>query len=189
MPRIDIECAAGHQSEVYRALADWPVTPACPVCAAPTAQFHPQPRTRWTPDPIIVYEAPDGTPRIPGDAQGQSAANYERLGYRRIELRGAAETRAYERKEGSRLDSISRRRFEVMQAHRETREREQRSNLRQAMTGLDARGRDFARAVMARNDGRPMKRPGEAGFVSEVYSYDRSNRETSRDPQGRKRRD
>jgi hypothetical protein len=189
MPLIDIRCANDHETEVYRALAEYPNTPPCPTCGAATEQWHPPPRTRWTADPVIVFRAPDGTYRYPGDASGTQAHRYEKQGYERVEIRSAAEMRAFERRVGQQEYSLAQRRAEIQQAQREQREARNRSNLRNQMQGWSAAGRGVAQAAMARNDAKPLPRARESGFHSEVYSMDRSNRMESRDPQGRRRRD
>lgn len=191
MPRIDVRCSAPdpHESEVYRPLAMYPATPPCPICGEPTEQFHPAPRTTWTVDPVIVYQGPDGKVRFPGDAAGAVAANYERQGYTRIELRGAAQVRHFEAHMNKVESSRLQRKFERRQAQREARETALRSELRMRMQSMTRSGRDFARLTMAANDRKPTERPGEAGFHSDVYANDRSNRAESRDDRGRRRRD
>jgi len=57
------------------------------------------------------------------------------------------------------------------------------------MQSMTSMGRDVARAAMRHNDNKPRERTGDPGFHSEVYSNDRSNRESSRDAQGRRHRD
>lgn len=81
------------------------------------------------------------------------------------------------------------RNVERKQEARERREKELRSQLRDQMSRMTPFGRAVAVAAMRRNDAKPRPTAGEAGFFSDVYSLDRSNREASRDEQGRRRRD
>jgi len=189
MALIDVRCEFGHISEVYRAAKDWPKTPPCPDCGGDTVQLHLPRRVQWTPDPVVVFKAADGSFRFPGDPNGLSAKQYKQQGMQQIEIRGAAEMRSFEKqmnkREYSRLARNAERKLEA----REQREKDMRSQLRDQMQRMTPYGRAVARAAMQRNDGKPRPTAGEAGFISEVYSYDRSNRETSRDEQGRRRRD
>jgi len=189
MALIDVKCANDHISEVYRAAKDWPSTPPCPDCRLPTEQIHLPKRVQWTPDPVVVFRAGDGTFRFPGDPNGLSARQYEKQGLQRVEIRGAAEMRAFETQMNKREYSRLARNVERKQEQRELREKEMRSQLRDQMARMTPYGRAVAQAAMRANDGKPRPRAGEAGFVSEVYSYDRGNREASRDEQGRRRRD
>lgn len=189
MALIDVECASGHVSEVYRAAADWPQTPPCPDCGAETQQIHLPKRVSWTPDPVLVFKAPDGTYRFPGDPSGLSVRQYERHGYERLEIRGAAEMRRFESQMNRAEYSRAMRKAEHAQQAREAQERETRSELRSRMQSFSTFGRELAREAMRRNDAKPRERAREAGFVSEVYSYDRSSRGESRGPDGRRRRD
>lgn len=147
------------------------------------------PSGRPTVDPIVVFRAPDGSFRYPGDANGAGAARYAREGYTRIELRGAAEVRRFERAVNRHEFSRAMRVAENRQKLRESRERDNRSELRQRMQSMSRFGRDVARTAMQRNDQRPRESAKDPGFHSDVYSNDRSSREPSRDAQGRRRRD
>lgn len=190
MPLIDVKCLTCEAvSEVMRPLAMWPATPVCPECGAATEQIHLPKSARWTVDPVVVFKAPDGSYRFPGDANGLSAANYAKLGYDRVEIRGAAEMRAFESRMNKADYSRAQRRVERMQEQREAREHESRRELRRLMESMSERGRAVAKAVMARNDGKPKPKASDSGFHSEAYAYNRSNRDESRDAQGRRRRD
>lgn len=189
MPLIDVRCANGHESEVQRPLAMYPATPACPVCQAATEQYHPPPRARWTVDPVIVFRAPDGTFRFPGDAAGTQAGRYRDQGFEQIELRGHADVRRFEKQMNEREYARAQRRVEIAQHNREIRESRNRSELRHLMQSMTRFGRDVARAAMDRNNQKPGMRAHEPGFRVEAYSEYRSNREESRDSQGRRRRD
>jgi hypothetical protein len=57
------------------------------------------------------------------------------------------------------------------------------------MRGMSEYGKAVARAAMSRNDAKPIQRTQDAGFHSQVYSDNRSNRETSYGSDGRRRRD
>src|SRR4051812_30434129 len=167
----------------------WPETPVCPDCGQPTEQIHLPKAARWSPDPIVVFKAPDGSYRFPGDRDGLSAAQYAKQGYERVEIRGAIEMRRFEKTMNKVEHAKAMRQFEQRQEQRSEREKKMRSDLRQQMQTMSELGRNVARAAMELSDRKPVKRPGDAGFMSEVYSYDRSNRDESRDAHGRRRRD
>jgi len=188
MALIDVVCEQGHVSEVVRMAADWPTTPPCPTCQAPTEQTMLPRATQWTVEPVIVYKAPDGY-RFPGDANGRVAKDYEKMGYERVELRGSQEVRRFEKHMNQREFSKAMRKAENEQRARETRESANRSELRHQMKHFSEAGKDLARAAMANNDRRPREYAKSAEFHSDIYSFDRSNREESRDAQGRRRRD
>lgn len=191
MALIDVRCSGKkpHTTEVHRPIRMWPKTPPCPECGAPTEQIHLPPRARWTIDPIVVFRAPDGTLRVPGDPTSPMTKKYARFGYERIELRSAAEVRRFEQQENSRELSLASRRTEHREQMRELREAESRRSLRSAMEHMSERGRDLARAMMAQNDRAPRARTRDPGCHFEVFSFDRSNRMESRSPDGRRRRD
>lgn len=190
MPLIDTRCkTCGHVHEQMRPLAMHPATPPCLDCGAETEQIHLPKSVRWTPEPVVVYQATDGSMRFPGNKEGLSAANYEKQGFTRIEIRGAAEMRRLEQHMNKHEYSRAQRAVEHRQMQREMRETHSRAELRRLMSGMSERGRDLARAVMRRNDDKPRMRAADPGFYSEVFSMDRSNRDESRDNQGRRRRD
>jgi hypothetical protein len=190
MPLIDVKCqTCAHVNEVMRPLAMYPATPPCPDCGAETEQIHLPPSARWTAPPVVVFKAPDGTYRFPGDAGGLSAKSYEQQGYERVEIRGAVEMRRFEGKMNAQERARAERHFEQRQRHHEARLKETRSELYRQMQNMSELGRAVARAAMARNDAKPLKRVTDTGFHSDVYANYRSNRDESRDPQGRRRRD
>lgn len=189
MALIDVICAAGHVSEVYRSIHDWPQTPPCPECQAPTEQTLLPKAVRWTVDPVVVYQTPEGDCRFPGDPNGRSAKYYEKLGYQRLELRDAQDVRRFEKHMNQREYSQAMRRSEAMARMSEEQEKARRSELRNAMQGFSERGKALARAAMRQVDQKPREYAKSTGFHSEVYSFDRSNRAESRDPAGRRRRD
>ena len=189
MALIDIVCAADHLHEIHRSIHDWPVTPACPTCGAPTVQIHLPTPLRASVDPVVVYRHPDGSFRFPGDANGISAANYSRQGLERIELRSAADVRRFEKVMNAREYSRMARAVERKQQMREERESATRSELRRLMPNMTEFGRAVARAAQGRNDAKPRERVKDPNFHVQCYSYDKSNREESRDERGRRRRD
>jgi hypothetical protein len=189
MPLIDVKCPQDHVSEVMRLLADWPKTPPCPECGAETVQVLLPSYLRHSPDPVVVFRGPDGNFRFPGDANGPAAARYAREGFERVELRGAADVRRFEKVMNAHEYSRAARRVEHQQQFREQREKHMRGELRQKMQSMSERGRELARVVMRQNDHKPRERVQDANFHVEVYSQDRSNRDESRDERGRRRRD
>ena len=144
---------------------------------------------QWTPDPVIVFKAPDGSFRFPGDAAGLSAKKYERDGFERIELRGAQDVRRFEKAMNQHEYSRACQKVERQHQASEMREQQSRSELRRVMGSMSERGRALARAAMRMNDHKPKVYAKDANFHSEVFSMDRSNRDESRDSQGYRRRD
>jgi len=205
MSLIDVRCSDGHVSEVYRHNSDWPKTPPCPTCEKPTEQIHlPQSQRARSVDPVVVYQAPDGTFRFPPDISTSSTAMYDKLGYTRIECRGAAEVRKFEKQWSKKEMSQVRRRIERQQEQYERGESERRSEIRRGLeqgfqipiqddkgnwTGrmqtvrLSEQGRDIMRASMDLNDRKGGPKVKEAGCFVEAYSVDRSNR--AEDPRRR----
>ncbi len=193
MARIDVRCNAAdpHESEVERPAKDWPNTPPCPTCGAPTEQYHPLPRVQYRSDPVVLYKGPDGQIRFVGDANGIQAHDYRRQGFEEIRLQGVGEVRRFEKMMNKHEYSRACRRAERAQQNREEREKHTRSQLRDVMPGMTAFGRALAREAVRRNDAkpRPQEKARDPGFHSDVYSNNRSNRDESRDAQGRRRRD
>jgi len=172
-----------------RPLAMHPTTPPCPDCGAETEQIHLPKAVQWRPDPVIIYRAKDGSYRFPGDAGGLSAHNYNKQGFERVEIRGATEMRRFESHMNKHEYARAQRAVEMKQRGREERERVSRGELRRVMPQMSERGRSLAREVMRRNDNKPKDRASSAEFHNQAYSFDRSNREESRDTDGRRRRD
>lgn len=187
--------------------------PPCKTCNQPTHRtLRPHTNTSYV-DPVIVYQAPDGSMRFPGMGEGRSIAHYTKLGYTRHEIRGAADMRRFEGQMNKREHSIMARKVERRHMMREAREAMTRSDIRHGLdqgflmpelkndggrivrTGkmvrvhLSERGRDMMRAAMRHNDGKPRERTADANFHSEIYSFNRSNREESRGNDGRRHRD
>jgi hypothetical protein len=199
MALIDVECGAcGRREPVYRAAADWPKTPACSQCGEATEQVHlPSWERPRSIDPVVVYQAPDGTYRFPPNIETASTKMYDDLGYTRHEFRGAHEVRKLEGKIEQQQMSDIRRRVERQQEQHERSEKERRSEIRRCLEQgfqvpeQDERGvftgrmktvrlSPTARAVMAaaiqRNDAKGGPKVRESGFHVEAYAYDRSNR-------------
>lgn len=181
MALIDLQCDDDACAEVVinhaRAAADWQTTPPCPACGGPTTRIFLPPRVTWTVDPVVVYKAPDGSFRYPGDADGPASAKYSRAGYERLELRSAADVRRFEAEASRQQTADESRRVEGRHAQRLRRESENRGELFRRMKTMSNAGRDLAHAAMARGNARPQERSHGAPVTVEVYSYDRSNRE------------
>lgn len=212
MPLIDTKCkTCGSIDEQMRPLSMWPETPPCPHCGKATEQIHlPVAHRQWSVDPVVVFKAPDGSVRFPGDPNGVSAANYRKQGFEEVQIRGAAEMRRFERAMDRHEYSRAQRRVEHACQQREANDAARAAEIRHGLeqgfrlperdekgrpTGrmttirLSERGRAIMRAAQANGANRPKPTFTGANFHSEVYSYDRSNREESRDTSGRRRRD
>jgi hypothetical protein len=155
---------------------------------------------------VVVYRAPDGSFRFPGETGGASCAKYDHLGYERIEARGFEAVRQLERRlnahESSQLRRLEERRLEMMEHGERLRRSEVHHGLHAGFTipetrltadgqveytgrrvhvKLSARGQDALRHAIAINNQRGHRRIGnEAGVHVEAYSMDRSNREGGR---------
>lgn len=190
---IDVRCLApdcGHLYPTMRPIADWPAVPPCEKChSTDTEQAHLPPDARCYIDPIVVFQAPDGSYRFPGDISGPMTAQYRRQGYQEVTLRSATDVRRFESHINAGQHETDERRCEQRQRMQELREATSRSDLRHAMKSMSRRNRDLAREAMAQNDAKPRPRPRDGGFHVEALSYDHSNRMESRDPDGRRRRD
>jgi hypothetical protein len=210
MALIDIYCATcAHYAEVVRRLSEWPATPPCPACGGPTEQRHLPPRVVSYVDPVVVYRAPDGGFRFPGEIGGTSCAKYEAMGYQRIEARGFAEVRALESRMNQREQSSLRRAEERRQQVQEQVDSERRAEIRRGLeqgfqiperrlcedgqirsTGrmttvrMRPQGRDAMRRAMDEADRKGHRRIGEPGVHVESYSMDKSNRESFIDARG-----
>ncbi len=199
MPHIDVECTVCHRVEdVYRHHSEWPKTPNCSKCGSPTKQaLLPSSTQTGTMEPVVVYQAPDGSFRFPPATTSLSTKMYDDKGYTRIELRNFTDVRRFETKFNKREMSEVRRRVEQRQAAFEEGEAARRSEVRRGLeqgfqvpemddrgkpTGrmrtvrLSERGRDIMRAAMERNDRKGGPKAYETGGHVEVFSYDRSNR-------------
>lgn len=207
MPRIDTHCSACDRvEETYRPLSMWPKTPPCTKCGGPTEQVHlPSYMRGHAVDPVVVYQAPDGSYRFPPDTTTLSTSQYDKQGFTRIELRSFSEVRRFESKMNQRELSEVRRRVERQQEAHERGESERRSEIRRGleqgfqvpetddrgrMTGrmktvrMSPRGRAIMQAAIDNNDKKGGPKAKEPGFRIEAYSETASNRE--RDPRGRR---
>lgn len=211
MPLIDVSCSACERTEeVFRHHSDYPKTPDCSKCGAPTVQVHlPSYMSGHAVDPVIVYQAPDGSIRFPPDTTTASTAMYDGKGFTRIELRGWKDVRRFEKYFNDAQMSDVRRRVEKQQEQFERGESERRSEIRRCLeqgfqvpetddrgkpTGrmrtvrLSERGRAILQAAIDNNDRKGGPKARDVGFYSEAYSNDRSNREEYSDGRGRRSR-
>jgi hypothetical protein len=175
MALIDVRCPADHLSEVYRPAADWPATPPCPTCGQPTVQVHLPPRAAWRPDPVVVFQAPDGSYRFPGRLDGPMTAHYRQHGFKEIAITSAAEMRRFEAQVNQHEYATAARRTEALQQLRELREQHGRAELRTRMRSMSRFGRAVAQAAIEQGNARPRERTRDPGFHNRAYSYDRSN--------------
>lgn len=209
MPLYDFDCqTCGTPQERYVKTSD--TTPTCEICGGSEMVKVLRPRrTQWSVDPVVIYEAPDGTIRVPPDMQTETTAMYDRLGYKRVELRGAAEVRPYERYFNKQELARVQERIERQQAAFEQAEHDRRSEINRCLdqgfqipvldekgrdTGrkqtvrLTARGREILRQAQGLNANTRGPRTYDPGCHFEAYSYDRSNREDYSDGRGRRSR-
>ena len=207
MALIDTRCkSCDRVEEVYRHNSDWPKTPPCSNCGGETEQVHlPSYMKAGSIDPVVVYQAPDGTFRFPPDTTTSSTAMYDKQGMTRIELRGWTDVRRFEKHFNQQEMSQVRRRVERQQEQFEAGEKERRSQIRHGLeqgfqipeqdekgrpTGrmqtvrLTPYGRAIMQASIDMNDRKGGPRVRETGFYSEAYQNNASNREM--DPRGRK---
>lgn len=219
MPRYDFQC--GTCDRVFEdmiPLAEYPRCAPCPTCQSPDAvtRVHlPNGRVHQLPDSVVVYRAPDGSFRFPGDTGGASTAKYDAMGYERIEAKGWAEVRKLEHRlndrEQSQLSRANERRAEVQERADSQRRSEIRRGLEQGFvipesrldrrtgqvvhTGkritvhLRDRAKDTMREAMEQNQAKGHREIRDPGIHVDAYSNDRSNRDESRDPRGKRRRD
>ena len=188
MPIISFICETCGPFEQYRSIHSTDCPP-CPTCGSGSQRHWITAAPSHAPAPVIVYRAPDGSYRYPGDGSGLYAQKCERDGFTRVELRGWADVRRFEkdanRQERSKIEA----KIEREQAVTEHAERQRRSDLFQKMSGMSTFGRDLARAAVEMNNRKPGPRTYDSGLHVSAYSDDRSNRDDSRDDRGRRRRD
>jgi len=191
--------------------------PPCPTDQQPTVRVFLPPTVTWTPDAVVVYRAPDGSFRYPGENAGTSTAKYDRMGYERIEARGFAEVRHLESRmnahERSQLSRASERRLAQLEAADAHHRREARNGLdqgfmvpetrlvmkngkeevvhtgRRVLVQLSARSKDILRATMSRNDAKGHRRVGAPDIHVDAYSNSRGSRDESRRSDGKRYRD
>lgn len=191
-----------------------PAGPPCPTCQSPTERVWLSPASRSLPDAVVVYRAPDGSFRFPGEISGASTGKYDAMGYERIEARGWAEVRHLEKRLNAHEHSQLRRAEERRLAYAEHVDSQRRSEIRRQLdqgfripeqrmcsdgqirpTGrmttvhMRPQGRDAMARAMAETDRKGHRRIGEPGMHVDAYSNSRSNRDESRDRDGRRRRD
>ena len=190
----------------YDADADHP----CPKCGSVSVRgYLPSYVSAANTEPIVVFKADDGSFRYPGDPSGLSAHNYEKMGYARVELRGWADVRRFERDvnttQASEIARRVERQLEVHEMSVKARRSEILNGLRNSFvipeivdgrrTGrmktvrMSAAGADIMRASMERNDAKPRVKFREAGFHSDAYANDRSNRDDARRSDGTRFKD
>lgn len=192
MALIDTQCdVCGEIVELVRRAAEAGTPyPACPACGGTVTRVYLPPRVQWRADPVVVYQAPDGTFRYPGATESASTAHYDRLGYTRVELRSAPDVRRFERQVNQHERAENQQRVEAQHRQRESMEGRNRSDLFHRMKTMSAAGRAIAQTAIDRNIARhQQERTREPGFRIEAYSEDRSSREVTRSSDGRRRRD
>lgn len=200
MSLIDTRCLKCDQVvEVYRHNSDWPKTPDCANCGGRTEQIHlPSFMRAGSVDPVVVYQAADGSFRFPPDTETASTAMYDKQGLTRIELRGFADVRRFEKHFNQAEMSQVRQRVERQQEAFERGESERRSEIRRGLeqgfripeqdekgnpTGrmqtvrLTAYGKAIMAAACDMNDRKGGPKVKESGFRVEAYSESRSNRD------------
>lgn len=164
---VCVQCAA--QSEVSRPAAEWPRTPPCPSCGGATEQIHLPKGYSFTGDPLVVYQAPDGSYRFPGDVNGPATQKYEQMRYTRLEARSFAEVRALERAISQRDEIAAAPIRERLQARREEQSHKRRSELFHRMASMSPQVRDLARVVIEKNNRKPSRKTAGATY-SEAYN-------------------
>jgi hypothetical protein len=129
-------------------------------------------------DPVVIHRDANGNIRFPGSTSAPVPEGFER-----VELRTTREVRSLEREVNLRENAAREQHLErEANAHANMR-RDLRSELRQAMHGMSAYGRDFARHAMETTEQRQREkqRHTDAGFYVEAFSQDSSNREAQVD--------
>ena len=189
-------------------MARYAENPPCDKCGGPTTQIHLPSGVVVTSDPVVVYKAPDGSYRYPGDANGLSAHAYDKIGYTRVELRGWAAVRKFEKDvnttEGSKIARKVERELECREAGMKARRSDITNGIRNGfvlplydhrgrqvgtkIVHLSEQGKDLMRQAMANSDRRGPKM-FESGFHIDAFANDRSNRDEARGSDGRKLRD
>lgn len=188
MPMISFLCETCGPFEKYRPVTSVEVPP-CLTCGGPATRHWIPSYISSSPAAVVVYRAPDGSFRYPGSGDGLYAQKCEKDGLTRVELRGWAEVRRFERLANQQERMKVNHRVERQQQATEAAEKHRRSDLFQKMGGMSNFGRDVARAAIAINNRKPSVRSYDPGFHVSCYSESRGDRDESRDAQGRKRRD
>lgn len=217
MPMLDRLCPTHGPFVAYRHVSsDAPLLcpePGCGLESEVNWGSWTEIRRSTSADPVVVFEAPDGSLRFPGTADGVSARRYESQGYKRIELRGWADVRRFEGRVNAEEQSKIHRRVERQQRAMAMGESIRRSDLfngirngfqvpervmnargeivptgRMKTVHLSARSRDIAQRLIDHNNTKRVS-SYHPNFFVEAYSMDRGNRDQSRDERGRRRRD
>lgn len=211
MPILNFTCQTDGPYTAYRSVHEDAVPP-CPTCQVPgeTDWGVWRNESRCNPTPVVIFQAADGSFRFPGSADGAYAQKCASEGMTRVELRGWADVRRFEGRVNQQEQSKINRRVERQQAALAQGESIRRSELFNGMrngfqipdvdpstgnrTGrmktvhLSARSKDVADRLIELGN-RKRVHSYEPGFHVDAYSYDRSNRDESRDPRGQRRRD
>lgn len=212
MPIYPTRCTVcDHWFEDVRSMAKFDQIPPCPKCAGVCEKAYvPSHVSLSNAPPIVVFKAPDGTYRFPGDPNGKASQKYAKLGYERIEARGQQERdrlerrlntwqrdevhRRIERHQQVREEGIHHRRSEVTHGMRngftipET-DRQGRLTGRTRTVKLSGFGRDLMQVAMARNDAKPGPQFRDPGCHFDVNHNDRGSRDESRRADGKRHRD
>ena len=168
MPLYDFTCEKGHLFEHFLPLDRYRECPPCPIegCGAPTERAYlPQGHDAHAfANPVVVYQAPDGSYRFPGATQGRMARQYDQQGYRRVECHNAAEVRQLERSVNARERTRFHEATERQQRRVEDTEHERRQQFHHEMSRMSNLGRDVARAAIDRTNAKRKARSDDAGF-------------------------
>lgn len=214
MPNYGQKCTnedCGFIFNDLRPMSQSHVLPPCPKCGTATeTEYSPITRFESNAPAVIVFKTPDGSYRYPGQSDGLSVDNYVKLGYERVELRGFADVRRFERdvntQQGreiaeraerqmiSHLEGTRRRRSEVYNGMANgfvipVRDPRTGQQIGTKVVKLSPAGLDTMRNAMKEMDSREGPRAREAGFHVDAYSNDRSNRDESRRADGKRYRD
>ncbi|MGH9420937.1 MAG: hypothetical protein ACRD3J_13255, partial [Thermoanaerobaculia bacterium] len=154
MPQIDFTCPDHGPFVQYRSVHSQDL-PLCPVegCTQPTERHWITKAPPSLPDAVVVYQAPDGSYRFPGDPNGLSAAQYSRQGFTRIEARGWAAVRQLERDVEQHENRHRAQHFEHQQHRREQGQHARRSELFYRMKSMSRLGREVGRLSIERSNG------------------------------------
>jgi|SRR2546426_12404272 len=98
-------------------------------------------------EPVLIFRDSDGQFRFPGSSKEPTPKGSER-----IELRTTAQVRRFEREMSARQKRQAESKMERRDAFFSELQRRNRSELRQQMQHMSARGREFAEMAIARNN-------------------------------------
>src|SRR2546427_11654713 len=102
-------------------------------------------------DPVVIFRDSDGQYRFPGSSKESTPK-----GSQRIELRTTAQVRKFEREMSAREKRHAESKMEKRDAFFSELHRRNRSELRQRMQHMSARGREFAEMAIARNGAKSL---------------------------------